>query len=73
MRRESPALRWGMRRTVFADREVFAYERVLGDESVLIALNFSEQSQRRELPDVGTALELGPLGSLVTEPSTIRS
>ncbi|OLD46284.1 MAG: hypothetical protein AUI48_09425 [Chloroflexi bacterium 13_1_40CM_2_68_14] len=73
MRRESPALRRGVRRTVFADREVFAYERVMGDESVLIALNFSEQSQRRELPDVGIALELGPLGSLVTEPSTIRS
>src|SRR3989475_248311 len=73
MRRESPALRPGVRRTVFADREVFAYERVMGDESVLIALNFSEQSQRHELPDVGIALELGPLGSLVTEPSTIRS
>jgi glycosidase len=71
MRRESRALRRGARRTVLADREVFAYERVFADESVLVALNFSEQSQHRELP--GTPIELGPLGSLVMEASTIRS
>jgi glycosidase len=73
MRRESLALRRGARRTVLADREVFAYERVVGDESVLVALNFSEQSQRRELPGTDEPIALGPLGSLVMEASTIRS
>ena len=62
MRRESFALRRGDRRTVLADAEVFAYERRSGDESVTIALNFSESPQRRDIPGLGT-IELGPLGS----------
>jgi glycosidase len=73
LRRESVALRRGDRRTVLADLEVFAYERVFDEESVLIALNFSEQPQRRDLPGAGAPVELGPLGSLVMEASTIRS
>jgi glycosidase len=73
MRRDSVALRRGTRRTLLADLEVFAYERVFDEESVLIALNFSEQPQRRDLPGAGAPVELGPLGSLVMEASTIRS
>src|SRR5712692_6901865 len=75
IRRESVALRRGERRTVLADAEVFAYERRAGDESVVVALNFSESPQRRELPGLEEPFELGPLGSAVVpmEASTIRS
>jgi glycosidase len=73
MRRESLALRRGGRRTVLADAEVFAYQRSTGDESVIVALNFSERPQRRELPGLSAPVELAPLGSAVTEASTIRS
>jgi glycosidase len=64
IRRESPALRRGTRRTVVADAEVFAYERAGAGDNVLVALNFSEQAQRRELPGFGP-IEFGPLGSFV--------
>jgi len=73
MRRESVALRRGGRRTVLADPEVFAYERSSDGETVLVALNFSEQPQRREVPGLIEPIELGPLESAVREASTIRS
>jgi cyclomaltodextrinase / maltogenic alpha-amylase / neopullulanase len=75
MRRDSVALRRGDRRTVLADAEVFVYERSAPGESVVVALNFSETSQRRELPGMDEPVELGPLGSAVVpvEASTIRS
>ncbi|TMF42575.1 MAG: DUF3459 domain-containing protein [Chloroflexi bacterium] len=72
-RRGSPALRGGRLVTVLADKEVFAFERVAGDERVVVALNFSEQPQRRELPGLDEPVDLGPLGSAVSEASTIRS
>jgi glycosidase len=62
MRRDSVALRRGDRRTILADAEVFAYERRTPDESVMVALNFSETPQRRELPGLDEPVELGPLG-----------
>jgi glycosidase len=62
LRRDSVALRRGDRRTMLADAEVFAYERSTGDEKVIVALNFSEQPQRRELPGLVEPVELGPLG-----------
>ena len=65
MRRESLALRRGTRRTVLADSEVFAYERSAGDETVLVALNFSEQRQTRDLQGRGEQVELEPLGSVI--------
>jgi glycosidase len=64
MRAESVALRRGARRTVLADKEVFVYERSAGDETVTVALNFSDSPQRREVDGLG--IELGPLGSEVT-------
>jgi len=73
LRGESGALRRGTRRTVLADAEVFAYERRLEDESVIVALNFSERPQRRDIPGVLDAVELAALGSAVMEASTIRS
>jgi glycosidase len=75
MRRDSVALRRGDRRTVFADAEVFVYERRAGDESVVVALNFSESPQGRDVPGLAEAVTLGPLGSVVVpiEASTIRS
>jgi cyclomaltodextrinase / maltogenic alpha-amylase / neopullulanase len=75
MRRDSVALRQGERRTVLADAEVFVYERRAGDERVMVALNFSETPQRRELPGLDEPIELAPLGSAVVpvEASTIRS
>jgi len=75
LRRDSVALRRGERRTVLADAEVFAYERRADEESVVVALNFSERPQRRELPGLEEPVELGPLGSAVVpmEASTIRS
>jgi glycosidase len=82
MRRESSALRRGERVTLIADAEVFAYERKAGAERVVVALNFSERSQRRELTGLAS-IELAPLGSMVmragsqesgtTEASTIRT
>jgi cyclomaltodextrinase / maltogenic alpha-amylase / neopullulanase len=72
MRGESVALRRGDRRTVLADAEVFVYKRTAGDESVVVALNFSERPQRREVAD--QAIELDPLGSVVIrEASTIST
>jgi glycosidase len=62
LRRDSVALRRGDRRTVLADAEVFAYERSSGHEKVIVALNFSERPQRRELPGLVQPVELGPLG-----------
>jgi glycosidase len=63
MRAESVALRRGAMRTVLADREVFVYERRAGGESVIVALNFSDSPQSREVD--GRSIELGPLGSEV--------
>ena len=72
MRGESVALRRGDRKTVLADAEVFAYERTAGDESVTVALNFSEQAQSREV--AGQKIELEPLGSVVIrQASTIST
>jgi len=65
MRRESIALRRGTRRTVLADSEVFAYERNAGDETVLVALNFSERRLTRELTGRAEQIELEPLGSVI--------
>jgi glycosidase len=65
MRRESIALRRGTRRTVLADSEVFAYERSAGDETVLVALNFSERRQSRRLSGRTEAIDLEPLGSAI--------
>jgi glycosidase len=62
LRRDSVALRRGDRRTVLADAEVFAFERGSGDEKVIVALNFSERPQRREVPGLEQPVELGPLG-----------
>jgi hypothetical protein len=65
-------LRRGDRKTVLADAEVFAYERTAGDESVTVALNFSEEPQRREV--AGQKIELEPLGSVVIrQASTIST
>jgi len=66
LRRDSAALRRGGRRTLLADAEVFAYERSSGDEKVIVALNFSERPQRRELPGLAEPVELGPLGYSAT-------
>jgi glycosidase len=63
MRSESAALRRGDRRTVHADHEVYVYERTAGDETVTVALNFSDSPQQREVG--GRSIELGPLGSEV--------
>jgi glycosidase len=65
MRRESIALRRGTRRTVLADSEVFAYERSAGDETVLVALNFSDHRQTRELRGRAEQIDLEPLGSAI--------
>jgi glycosidase len=62
MRGESKALRRGERETVLADAEVFVYERTAGDETVTVALNFSERPQRRDVPRLPEPLELAPLG-----------
>ncbi len=42
-----------------------AYERSAGDETVLVALNFSEQRQTRELRGRAEQIELEPLGSAI--------
>jgi glycosidase len=49
IRRESLALRHGSRDTLIADREVYAYRRMAGDDSVVVVLNRSEGPQRRRL------------------------
>jgi glycosidase len=68
MRGESLALRRGARRTLLADAAVFVYERAAGDERVIVALNFSESPQRRDVD--GFAFELGPLGSDIMRTGT---
>jgi len=42
-------VRRGDRSTLLADKEVFIYERRAGDEAREVALNFSEQPQRRRI------------------------
>jgi glycosidase len=49
LRRESPALRHGSRETLIADRDVYAYRRTAGDDSLLVILNRSQGPQRRRL------------------------
>jgi glycosidase len=61
LRHESAPLRRGARRTLFADAEVLAFERVLDDERVIVALNLSERPQRRHVEGAGT-LEVAALG-----------
>jgi glycosidase len=56
---------------VLADREVFVYERTAGDETVTVALNFSDSPQQREIS--GMAIELGPFGSEVRPAGLVRS
>jgi glycosidase len=73
LRRGSVPLRRGTRATIHADKEVFAFERVAGDERVVVALNLSSQPQLRELSGFAEPVELAPLGSAVSEASTIRS
>ena len=55
LRRGSPALSRGSFRTLLADDEqdVWAFERRLGDERVLVALNASRNSARVRLPELG--------------------
>ena len=71
MRAESVALRRGAMRTVLADHEVFVYERTAADERVIVALNFSDSSQSREVN--GVTFELGPLGSEVKRTGLVES
>ncbi len=73
LRRGSVPLRRGIRATIHADKDVFAFERVAGDDRIVVALNFSDQPQRRELSGFGESVLLAPLGSAVSEASTIRS
>jgi glycosidase len=49
LRRESPALRRGSLETLIADRDVYAYRRTAGDDTLLVILNRSEGPQRRRL------------------------
>lgn len=49
IRRESPALRHGSRETLLVDREVYAYRRSAGDDSVVVILNRNDRPQRRRL------------------------
>jgi glycosidase len=65
-------LRRGDRKNLLADKDVFVYGRTAGDDTVTVALNFSEQPQRRDV--AGQTIELEPLGSVVIrEPSTIST
>ncbi len=52
---------------MLADAEVFAYERSSDDEKVIVALNFSERPQRREVPGLEEPVELAPLGYSITD------
>jgi glycosidase len=67
-RAESVALRRGDRRTLLADTEVFVFERTAGEERVIVALNFSESTQTREVPGLAEPIELGPLGFSLPSP-----
>jgi glycosidase len=71
MRTESVALRRGSMRTVLADHEVFVFDRTAGDESVTVALNFSDTPQSREVD--GVTIELGPLESEVKRTGLVAS
>jgi len=71
MRAELVALRRGAMRTVLADREVFVYERTAGDETMTVALNFSNVPQHRDV--AGRAIELGPFASEVKRTGLVRS
>jgi glycosidase len=53
LRSESPALRRGAFRTLVADeaRNVWVFERTLGDERVIVALNASTEPQAVGLPE----------------------
>jgi len=53
LRSESPALRRGAFRTLVADeaRNVWVFERALGDERVIVALNASKEPQTVDVPE----------------------
>ncbi len=50
LRRATPALSVGSYRTAFLDEHVYSYEREHADHRLLIALNFSPESRRLEIP-----------------------
>jgi len=58
LRRDSPALRLGSYRPLDAPADVYAYLREHGDETVLVALNFSRQMRRLPLPSRAERLVL---------------
>jgi glycosidase len=58
-RKSSPALQWGNYRSLDAaspeaQENCFVFERQVGDQRVLVALNFSAHDQKLSLPKLGT-------------------
>jgi alpha-glucosidase len=51
LRRSTPALHRGDYRSLDGPDDVFAYERRAGDSRALVALNFSDDERRPQLPD----------------------
>ena len=45
IRRARPSLRWGRYTGLWANKDIYAFERVLGDERTLVVLNAGEQVQ----------------------------
>jgi neopullulanase len=50
LRKARPSLRRGTFQALFAEGEVFAYARRLGDEAVVVALNVSTDARRVDIP-----------------------
>ena len=57
-RKASPALQWGSYRSLNpqsagTEEHCFVFERQTGDQRIIVALNFSDQSQELSLPQAG--------------------
>jgi glycosidase len=65
VRRSSPALRRGSRRTLVADDAtgVYVFARELDDERVIVAANASDEARTLTLD--GARVEVGPLSAVV--------
>jgi cyclomaltodextrinase len=50
LRKAHPALRTGALKRLYADQDVYAFARTLGDETILVAVNAAEQPRTVQIP-----------------------
>lgn len=50
LRKESPSLRRGRQKELYVDKEIYAFNRIYGDEESVVIMNCSDKRQQRDIP-----------------------